>query len=69
MSRATAEQRSQLVALMVARDFDATIITAQPWRLLRMADCFLYRPVDEWLDSLTVESASALIDKLQREVA
>lgn len=69
MSRARTDQLIEIVALLGANGFDQDVITAKPWRLLCLAECWLYEPVSDWLDSLTVESASALIDKLQLEVS
>lgn len=68
MSRVTTAQRGMIVSLLSKAEYDPRTVTLMH-RRLGVADSFLYRPVDEWLDSLTVESASALIDKLQREAA
>lgn len=69
MNHITEFQRIQIVSLLFGLGFDDTVVTIRFWRKLNLSGCWLYRPIDEWLDSLSVESASALIDRLQKEVA
>lgn len=68
MSRPTHAQRHTICGLLREAEFDTRTVTFQH-RRLGVSEAQIGGSVDAWLDSLSIEQASVLIDKLQREVA
>ncbi len=65
MSIATTEQRRVIRELRRKLEHDATAITFMD-RRLQVGEAWIGKRVDAWLDSLTVETASEVIDRLRR---
>lgn len=68
MSRLTSAQRHTLLSLLREAEYDTRTVTYMH-RRLGVSDAWIGVSNDEWLDSLSVDAASALIKKLQAEIA
>jgi hypothetical protein len=68
-ARATTAQRDHVRRLLrKSGQYDARTVTLMH-RRLGVADNWIGRPADEWMDSLAVADADALIKKLQAETS
>lgn len=63
--RPTTAQRARILKLMARVEFDTRTVTYAHRRLGMTADSFVGRPVDTWLDTMSIEDASALIERLE----
>lgn len=60
----TKEQRAEILRLLKKVEYDRTTLTYQH-RTLGVADADIGRPVDWWIEGLTVEQASSTIRQLK----
>lgn len=68
MSRMTSAQRNTIRYLLRTAEYDTRTVTYMH-RRLGVNDSWIGVSSEAWLDSLSVESASALIKQLQEEIA
>jgi hypothetical protein len=62
--RPTFAQRARIIELLARHEFDTRTVT-YAYRRLGVSEDRIGRPVDTWLDSISIEQASNLIGKLE----
>lgn len=68
LTRATFAQKARLRMLLARAEYDTHAVTFMH-RRLGVPDRMIGKTVDSWIDSLSIDEASALIGRLEQETS